>query len=216
MPRVRLYSLPHRGLRHAFNIFVSLAGTTNYTVIEEVERLKTVGDELFTLLKDHADNEEEYLLKPLEKRYNGGGQDDFAEHILIEKEQDDLKNALSELNGTQDNEYGHRFYLQCTHFQGHYLEHIFKEETITEPLLQKYFTDEELLKLDEPVRAKVALATLLLWLKYIAPATGEIENTVLFKQMKAVSPPDLFDSICNVIKPAMGEKAFISLMSKIG
>ncbi|MDI9358967.1 MAG: hemerythrin domain-containing protein [Phycisphaerales bacterium] len=222
MARVRLYGTPHKGLRHALNLFVSLAGRLHYDVKAEVDELKKIGHDLFMLLDEHAANEEGYLLKPLEERCPGGGHDNHQEHELIEKEQAHLAQSLKNLDGKQDQEVGHLFYLQASAFQAYYLEHIYKEETVTEPLLQKYFTDEELLRLDEVLRKetfkdeKRSFLLLPLWLKYIVPETSERENIMMLKQLKGGLPVPLFDAICVAIKTSINEKQYNSLMGKIG
>ena len=67
-PRFEIYINVHKGLRYLFGQILCQAGRIDYSTDTDVDKFAVQRDELTTYLKDHADNEEECVLKPLEQR----------------------------------------------------------------------------------------------------------------------------------------------------
>lgn len=215
MTKEKSYAASHKGLRYLLSKFSHLAGRTNYSDIRQVEDLKRLGDEMFFLLTHHLQTENENLLKPLEEKVPGASKHDLDDHQRLEKIQNDLADQLSGLDGTQDEETGHLFYLSFTNFQSHYLEHILQEELVTEPLLLANFTGAELRENSARIMQKVEFPVLLLSLKYIIPAQTENENLNILRAFKANAPQEAYDAVLECIKPEMTENEFVSLTRKV-
>jgi hypothetical protein len=149
MKRMKTYDVPHKGLRNALSQISFLAGKTNFADSEEVEKLYLLGKDVFKILHIHAADEDEVTLSELEKLCPGCSQHDMDDHKEIHIAQDKLEKMLSEMyldskSGKDINENGAEFYLAWSEFQSTYLEHTAEEERVTQPLLWKHFTDEEL------------------------------------------------------------------------
>lgn len=215
MVKEKSYAASHKGLRNIISKFSLLAGKTNYSDIKQVEELKKLGEEMFFLLTHHLHTENEDLLKPLEEKVPGASRHDLDDHERLEKIQTDIATQLSKLDGTQDEETGHLFYLSFTNFQSQYLEHILQEELVTEPLLLANFTGEELRENSMRIMQKVEFPVLLLSLKYIIPAQTENENLKILRAFKANAPEEAFNAVLDIIKPEMSENDFLSLMKKV-
>jgi hypothetical protein len=215
MEKEKSYAASHKGLRNILSKFSLLAGKTNYSDSKNVEELKKLGQEMFFLLTHHLHTENNDLLKPLEKKVPGSSKHDLDDHERLEKIQTDIATQLSKLDGTQDKETGHLFYLSFTDFQSQYLEHILQEELITENLLLSNFTGEELQENSRRIMQKVEFPVLLLSLKYIIPAQTENENIKILKAFKSSAPPEAFEAVLNIIKPEMSDKEFLSLIRNI-
>lgn len=214
-PQEKSYAASHKGLRNILSQFSLLAGKTNYADIQAVDALKKLGDDMFFLLTHHLHTENNDLLKPLEEKVPGASQHDLDDHERLEKIQHDLEEALAQLDGTQTEEEGHRFYLSFTQFHSQYLEHILQEELVTEQLLLANFTGEELMQNSMRIMQKVEFPVLLLSLKYIIPAQSEPENVKILRAFKTNAPQEAFDAVVDIIKPEMPETEFQRLMALV-
>jgi hypothetical protein len=215
MEKEKSYAASHKGLRNILCKFSLLAGKTNYTDIKQVEELKKLGEDMFFLLTHHLHTENDDLLKPLEEKVPGSSIHDLDDHERLEKIQTDIATQLSKLDGTQDEETGHLFYLSFTNFQSQYLIHILQEELVTEPLLLANFTGEELKENSMRIMQKVEFPVLLLSLKYIIPAQTENENLKILRAFKTKASQEAFDAVLSIIKPEMNDNEFFSLTSKV-
>ena len=215
MEKEKSYAASHKGLRNILSKFSLLAGKTNYADGAQVEKLKKLGDELFFLLSHHLHTENEDLLQPLEAKVPGASLHDLDDHERLEKMQADIMNQLAKLDGTQDEESGHKFYLAFTAFHSQYLEHILQEELVTENLLLANFTGEELQENSMRIMQKVEFPVLLLSLKYIIPAQTEKENLKILRAFKTNAPAEAFEAVLDIIKPEMPEQEYLSLINQI-
>lgn len=215
MTKEKSYAASHKGLRNILSQFSLLAGKTNYADIREVEKLKRLGDDMLFLLTHHLHTENDDLLAPLEERVKGASEHDLQDHERLEKIQADIARQLSALDGTQDAEAGHAFYLAFTHFHSEYLEHILYEEQVTEKLLWDSFTAEELQANSMRIMQKVEFPVLLLSLKYIIPAQSLPENVRVLKAFRTNAPAEAFQAVMDIIRPEMSEGEFTLLMSEI-
>ncbi len=215
MEKEKSYAASHKGLRNILSKFSLLAGKTNYSDIKQVEELKKLGEEMFFLLSHHLHTENDDLLKPLEQKVPGSSLHDLEDHERLEKIQDEIAIQLSKLDGTQNDEAGHLFYLSFTNFQSQYLAHILQEELVTEPLLLANFTGEELKENSLRIMQKVEFPVLLLSLKYIIPAQTEKENLKILRAFKTNAAQEAYDAVLNIVKPEMSDNAYASLIRKV-
>jgi hypothetical protein len=145
MQKHKSNAAPHKGSRNILGQFSLLAGNTNYTSLQEVRQLQHLRNELFDLLQHHLHTENEDLLALIETKITGASSHDIQDHEQLEFIQGELQERLNALNGTQNEEDGHQFYLDFTSFHGKYLEHIYQEEKVTEELFLANFSFEELI-----------------------------------------------------------------------
>lgn len=208
MIRLRSYSLPHKALRNILSKFAMLAGQTDYADLQQVNKLKELGKEAFFLLNDHVHTENDHTLTKLEQRAPGSSAHDIHDHEELEKIQDALEARMNALNGTQNAEEGHQFYLEVTHFQSLYLGHIYHEETVTEKALQDNFSDEELMGHRGEIMGGMPFPTLLTWLKYAIPAQAVGENIGLLTGFKAMAPAEAFNAVMATVKTVMSREQY--------
>ncbi len=81
MKRVKSFDTPHKGLRNILSKFSLSLGYTDHTDAAQLLKLKQLGTELFTLLKDHVHTENEHTLKKLETRVPGSSDHDVKDHL---------------------------------------------------------------------------------------------------------------------------------------
>lgn len=215
MQREKTFCLPHKGLRKLMGEFSLLAGRTDISNESELQALKNMGNELFALLKEHAEIENTVILAALNAKVPGAGADNEEEHEQLEKVQEQLEDWLNRFDGSQSAEEGFQFYLAFSSFQGQYLEHIIHEETETQDLLWENFTDEELLGIKMKIIQSIPLEMLLVWMKHFAVAQTRAENITLLNGMKAGMPPQVFSIVAGVVQSAVPATEYYELMQAI-
>ncbi|MBS1599956.1 MAG: hypothetical protein JST75_17145 [Bacteroidetes bacterium] len=215
MPRVKSFDAPHKGLRNIIGQFSLLIGQTDFSDAAELEKLKSLGAEMFMLLNNHVHTENEHTLRNLEAKAKGASAHDVADHIRLEVIQHSLEKRLTAFSGNESYDDVHHFYLDFSMFHSEYLEHIFEEETVTELLLQENFTDEELVQQRVAIMGTMDFPVLLSWIKYIIPAQREEESVAMLSGFKANAPAPAFDAVLNTIKGAMEPQRYQNLVSKL-
>lgn len=213
---MKSYDVPHKGLRNALAQVQLLAGKTNYANQAEVEQLYLLGEDVFKILTIHASDENEITLAELEQQCPGCSLHDVEEHQHIHQIQDKLENLLAQIYrnskaGQDVSEDGEEFYLAFSEFHGCYLEHTAEEERVTQPLLWKYFTDEELSAHRGKIMAKNPPQTLLIWFRFVIPAQNHAERIGLLTGFKKMASESFFNEGMQVIKQALTENEFEAL-----
>jgi hypothetical protein len=131
-------------------------------------------------------------------------------------EQDKLERLVLKIysdskSGKDMSQDGEEFYLALSEFHGKYLEHTAEEERITQPLLWKHFTDEELASHRGKIMAKNPPKTLLIWFRFVIPAQSHKERLKLLTGFKKMAPLPFFDEGMGIIKQVLTINEFTNL-----
>jgi hypothetical protein len=220
MKRIKPYDVPHKGLRNALSQLSLLAGKTNYSDQLEVGRLYKLGQDVFKILNIHAEDENTVTLTELETRCPGCSQHDFDDHEQLHAVQAKLEALLSNIynnskSGQDASEDGAEFYLALSQFHGMYLEHTAEEERVTQPMLLKFFTDEELTQQRGKIMAKNPPQTLLIWFRFVIPAQSHNERVGLLTGFKKMAPLAFFQEGMEVIEQVLIKKEFEDLIQAL-
>jgi hypothetical protein len=202
--RLKSYDVPHKALRNGLSQLSLLAGKTDYENQKDIIVLYNLGHEIFTLLTVHANDENEVTLADLNLRCPGCSEHDVEDHKLLHDMQSKLETSLTQiyndsLAGNYSTEKGEEFYLALSEFHGMYLEHTAEEERVTQILLWKHFTDEELANHRVKIMKSLNPETLLLWLKFAVPAQSQNERIRLLSGFKKMANPQFYDQCMSVI-----------------
>ena len=216
MKRMKSYDVPHKGLRNALSQLQLLAGKTDYSNKNQVEQLHQFGQDVFKILTIHATDENEVTLAELEQRCSGCSQHDIEDHEQIHLAQDKLEKLLATIftksvSGQDATEDGDEFYLMFSEFHGTYLEHTAEEERITQPMLWKFFTDEELGSHRGEIMQRNPPGTLLIWFRFVIPSQSHKERVGLLTGFKKMASAAFFNEGMQVIKDVLPGKEFEEL-----
>lgn len=215
MARIRSFATPHKGLRNVISKFSLRLGYTEFNNPTAIQALKELGDEMFKLLNDHVHTENDHTLRHLEERMPGASAHDRHDHEKLDAIQNELQMQVRKLTGKEPADEIHGLYLKFALFQSEYLEHINEEETVTEILLQKYFTDEELIQHRTEIMQKLEPNMLTLWLKYVIPAQRLGESIGMLAGLKADAPEAFFIKVMSTIKREMEQERYEELEEKL-
>lgn len=215
MNRIKIFSAPHKALRKMMAEFSLMAGRTDYSNESELIVLKQTGNEMFELLREHAHIEDSIVLAQLEAKAPGASLENTEEHEHLEKQQMKLEKWLSSFDESQNEEEGFQFYLAFTAYHGQYLCHIIHEETTTQDLLWKYFSDDELMAMRITIIKSIPLDVYLIWAKHIFPAQTRNENLEMLSGMKRMMPAPIFDKVVTVLRASVSPNDCFELMTAI-
>ena len=217
MKRKNVYAIPHKGLRNALSQLSLLAGKTDYSIPNEIVQLYNFALDVWRLIDIHADDENAVTLAKLDGRCKYCSVHDLTDHLELHVIQEKLQDMLGNLcvdssSGDMDwTERGAEFYLSFTEFQSRYLEHIAQEERITQPLLWKYFTDEELMAQHREIMERNPPELLLIWFKFVIPAQSPVERLELIRGFRQMASPAFFDAGKKVIRQHLPKREYDAL-----
>lgn len=198
--RLKIFAIPHQGLRHGLSQFSFLAGNTDYRDAFAIGELHRLGHEIFTLLTVHASEEDQYTLAALEERCPGTAQHHLHEHEVIGTQQVRLQNWLDTLlararAGADVTAEGEPFHRALGHFHSAYLQHMLEEEEAIQPLMWAHFSDAEILELRRRIIANMDPQVMLLWVKYSAPALSNADRVRWMQGLQAEAPAAFFREV---------------------
>lgn len=215
MPRISSFAAPHKGLRNVLAQFSFYLGCTDFANPQELQQLIQLGDDMFVLLKDHVHTENEHTLRHLEERLPGASDHDKQDHEELEGIQDALEQRMRAFTGSETAEEIHRFYIDFSIFHSRYLEHIYEEEKVTEPLLQKYFTDDELVQHRMAIMQRISFPVMLLWMKYTVSAQPDADSLGMLKGCRSFMPAEAFSLLMEAIREQMSSVRYNRLADSL-
>lgn len=220
LARQKTFDIPHKGLRSLLAQLSLLAGNTDFSDPEQLERLEQTGNHLFRLLTEHAADEDQILLAALEQRCPGAALANQEEHEIIEQQQARLmelhRSLLREARqGAEVGPLAEQFYFDLNRFQSAYLLHMLEEEQETQAKLWRHFSDSELMALRLQIIGRMAPASLLLWFRYSAPAMSQLSRLQWVTAVKGAAPAPFFKQIMETLKEVLPNGDFRKLMHAV-
>lgn len=215
MTAIRMFSAPHKALRRTMANFSVLAGQINISDIEAVEKLKSLGKEMFFLLTSHAKIEDQVILRALEAKLPGASEHDKLDHIKIERVQQQLEDLLEKLDTAISADEAYDFYLQFAAFHSLYLEHTNEEETVTQQVIWDHLTVEEQMAIRAAIMQRMDTETYAIWLKHMIPAQNDAENMMMITAYRKNMSAENFDLLIKILELIMPEDDFKSLKQKL-
>lgn len=215
MTAIRMFSAPHKALRRTMANFSILAGQINFSDVEAVEKLKSLGKEMFFLLTSHAKTEDQVILRALEAKLPGASEHDKLDHIKIERVQRQLEDLLEKLDTTISADEAYDFYLRFAAFYSLYLEHTNEEETVTQQVIWDYLTVEEQMAIRTSIISRMDTETYAIWLKHMIPAQNETENLMMITAYRKNASVENFALLIEILELIMTEEDFNPLKQKL-
>lgn len=214
METIQLFLAPHKALRKVMAEFLVLAGKTNFNKHTEIEKLKELGNVCFTLLSSHADTEDKFIFSTLDAKIKGASSHNKAQHVELEKLQEELKSKMLSLSTNTTLKEAYQFYMQISRFQIIYLDHMLEEEIITQEIIWENLSVKEQLAIRRSIIQKMDPKTCLLWLKNIITAQNEAENLPIMQAVQQYLLPDRYTTLLQNLKEQLPPKVFENLNKK--
>lgn len=193
MERVKVFEAAHKGLRTALGKFSFLVGKADFKNKDDVNRLYSLGKDLFMMLRTHANDENSIVLAELEAKVPGSSKHDMDDHERLEKDQDQIEELLDEIKDLSDkgedpSGLGAELYINFEKFHGEYLIHTHEEETVTQHLLWENFTDPGLHAMRGRIIARFNPETFEKWQSFIFPSITHAARVQMLTGIKTNAP----------------------------
>lgn len=214
-PRMNLYGFPHKGLRNAISQLSQSAGNTNCSDQVSLSTLKSLADEVFTLLELHAHSEESVVLVALENKVHGSTTDNIAEHDQLKKEIEEIKQELNAITTDSPPNLISNFYTKISNFHSKYLAHMEMEESKMNTLIWDNFTDEELMGQHGKIMSTLTPDQIMMWFKYIVPALNPFERSIIMGGFKENAPTPFFEKVLDMLSGLIKQNEYKELSAAL-
>lgn len=211
METIKLFLAPHKALRKVLAEFLVLAGQTNFNKHTDIEKLKELGHVCFTLLASHADTEDKFIFRALDAKIKGASSHNKAQHVELEKLQEELKSKMQSLSTNTTLEEAYQFYMQVSKFQIIYLDHMLDEEIITQEIIWENLSVKEQLAIRRSIIQKMDPEICSLWLRNMITAQNEAENLPIMEAVQRYMLPDKYTALLQNLKEQLPPKVFGNL-----
>lgn len=209
--RVDLYTFVHKAQRfHLFRLS-EVMGMTDFSNSLEAEEIANKTLHLMEHIKDHAQNEKNYI-HPLFQAIGAVGNHFDNEHTELDKYIEKIEAIVAEKRWSE-------LYSTYTKFIGTYLLHLDEEEAAQRDVLWQSYEDKDLaavfnrFKVERPPHLSKAD------LEFMLPALSIPELTQMFRGIKASAPDNAFQGACNmasrVLEPNKWKKIVAALIDQV-
>jgi Hemerythrin HHE cation binding domain len=176
--RTDFYTVVHKGLRKRLFEAVILAGTTDYAESEDRARLAHVVGEVVTMLRQHAEHEEEFLHPILAEVLPDAAQSLEAEHEDHHRALDEVERAFEVALAERTEVAGHLAYRTLARFTAQFLAHV-EEEEAGQPRLWELVDEGRLAAGMMAFKRSRTLEQSLAGLAMMLPAMNPAERTAM-------------------------------------
>lgn len=202
--RYRLYRV-HKYVCFELSEFDRLVAKTNFLDLKSCKVLQEKLQALIGLLTHHGAYEDEHIHDLLKQKNSHIYVDLEQEHHRQEEDFNSLKMQLNDIIALEDKDEkilsGNAFYLAYRLFHSEMLKHLYDEETILLPELQRLYSDDELAALQAKTYAKMAPEHMLGMLDVVFPHMNLEDITFFINEMKAAEP-EKFEIVWSLLPDA--------------
>lgn len=205
--RVDLYTFIHKAQRfHMFKLAEKI-GMTDFTVSAEIEEVAREILQLIEHLKDHAQNEKQYI-HPLYQAVGTTGEHFDKEHESLEAEIQKIENVVLEKRWSD-------LYPSYTRFLGIYLLHLDEEEAAQRDILWTKYQDKDLAAVFMRFKAERPPLLANSDFVFMLPSLSIPELTQIFRGMKASAPAPVFQGACDTASKILEPNKWQKISSNI-
>ncbi|MFO1304719.1 MAG: hemerythrin domain-containing protein [Burkholderiales bacterium] len=216
MERVRhnIYAIIHKALRLAMAETLPAVGRLDTTDAREVSEAIVRVRDLVRFCKLHLDAENTFIHPAIEARRPGGSARIAAEHVehlaaiaAIERDVEALARApLASRDAA-----AFALYSELGKFVGENFVHMHVEETVHNAALWEAYTDEEILAIENAIKAHHTPEEMAFVLRWMLPAMTPAERAGMFTGLRKVAPPPVVEKMVALAKAHVDAGAFDKL-----
>ena len=195
VPRLDLYGPVHKGLRWALTRVLARLGGTSPTRREEAAAVLDELETVLAILEGHIAHEEAFVHPAIEARCPGASRNLEHEHEEHEAATAALRVLVSALrSGSSETlpALWRALYLRFAEFVAENFTHMAEEEEVIQPLLEELYTTEELLAIEDRLRASIPPEKMLAFARFMLPANDPDVRFGMLAGMKAAMPAEAF------------------------
>lgn len=212
--RHNIYAVIHKALRLAMAETLPAVGRLDANDPREVsEGIVRVRD-LVRFCKLHLDAEETFIHPALEARRPGTSAriaSEHVEHLAAIAAIERAVEALARAPGAARSAATFALYAELGKFVGENFVHMHVEETVHNAALWDAYTDEEILAIENAIKAHHTPEEMTFVLRWMLPAMTPAERAGMFTGLRKVAPPPVVEQMVALAKAHVDAGAFDKL-----
>jgi hemerythrin superfamily protein len=207
-----MFNQIHKGLRALLYETALDIQHTDFWNVEETEKVIERIQDVVKLFEKHAFSEDSYVFPAIEK-YEPSVADAFEQEHVKDHLLGELLSAslISYKNApiiTEKAEAGRQIYSAFVKFMAFNLEHMGKEEEIINPLLWRYYTDEELLAITSKIVSHIPAGHMEVVSKWMVRGLNNAEIAGWLRSVERTAPEPVFRALFATTERELSEKRF--------
>jgi hypothetical protein len=219
MQRLNIFNQVHKGLRAALYETALLLQQANFTSANEsdvaMERIK----EVLMLFEEHARKEDFYILKaivPYEPSVADAFEQEHMEDMELSAELSDEVIAFESLldNGEREAA-GRKINELFAAFIAFNLKHMAKEELVINEILWRYFSDNEILQIQNRIVASTQPWHQDFFSKWMLRGINNAEATSWLLAVERTAPPIVYHTLFNKARQQFTNSRFQQLVESL-
>lgn len=197
-----LYYTVHKGIRHAHGRMLDRIATAD---VREPEAARALADAVAShvaLCRSHLAHEDAEIHTAIEARVPGASEMASHQHGDHERsfvELAELAQALASADPAAAPAAQRALYRRFVLFMAHDFEHMDGEEYALQPILQAYFTDEELMAIEHRIVSAIPEQEMVQFLRPMLAAASVAEREAMLSGMKAGMPEEVFSGLLTAV-----------------
>jgi hypothetical protein len=218
-PRADLFGPIHKAIRGALVGLLAEMGAADLTVPAEAAQVREELTQVLAFAERHRLHEDRTLLPALAGRLQGTLASVSAAHAtqpVAVAELEALAGALGAADGREKTLAGRTLYLHFGTFVAELLLHMAEEERVVQPLLERLFSDDELLEVQSQMLASMSVAERMTSARCMLRAVNAPERAALVAATAASSPREVVDALLGIARSELSAADFADLVSRAG
>lgn len=219
MQRLNIFNQVHKGLRAALYETALLLQQANFTSANEsdvaMERIK----EVLMLFEEHARKEDFYILKaivPYEPSVADAFEQEHIEDMELSAELSDAVVAFESLLDNSEREAaGKKINELFAAFIAFNLKHMGKEELVINEILWRYFSDNEILQIQNRIVASTQPWHQDFFSKWMLRGINNSEATSWLLAVERTAPPIVYQTLFNKARQQFTNSRFQQLVESL-
>lgn len=219
MQRLNIFNQVHKGLRAALYETALLLQQANFTSANEsdvaMERIK----EVLMLFEEHARKEDFYILKaivPYEPSVADAFEQEHIEDMELSAELSDAVVAFESLLDNSEREAaGRKINELFAAFIAFNLKHMGKEELVINEILWRYFSDNEILQIQNRIVASTQPWHQDFFSKWMLRGINNAEATSWLLAVERTAPPIVYQTLFNKARQQFTNSRFQKLVESL-
>ena len=197
-----LYYTVHKGIRYAHGKILQKIATCDTGDRDAVAGLARAVEDHLAMCQSHLEHENAQIHTALESRVPGATaiashQHDDHERSFVELRS--LLQALVSADSVAAASAQKALYRRFVLFVAFDFEHMDGEENALQPILQAYFSDDELREIEGRIVSNIPEAEMVLFLRAMLAAASVSERKEMLGHMKDAMPAEAFDGLMGAV-----------------
>jgi hypothetical protein len=212
------YAFVHKGLRAFLCEALTAVGRMDPEDSDEIAERLAMVRALMDACRSHLKHENEHVHAAMEARRPGSSARTAQDHVEHEAALGRLEAdvcAVERSSGQERIAAAGRLYRHLALFVAENLEHMHVEETQNNYVLWESYTDEELIAVENAIKASIPPRQMAAFLRWMVPFMNAGERALMLSGMKQSAPAEVFGSVMAAVKPHLTDADWRKLMAAL-